>query len=77
MKYWEKLLRRASRFDRNQVEAAIEIILARKFPPNTLPLKGIDHFRTRVGDWRIEFHHVDKIVLIDKVGRRNERTYKQ
>jgi mRNA interferase RelE/StbE len=43
--------------------------------PNVKRLKGQEQYRLRVGNWRIIFTEDLKILHIEEVKKRNERTY--
>ena len=76
MKDWVKTLRRASKNDRDRIGQAVGLLEKHIFPPDTKPLTGMSQYRTRIGDWRIKFHYVNEILIIDEVRRKNENTYK-
>jgi len=42
---------------------------------NTKKLKGRDEYRLRVGRWRVIFTDSLRILYIEEVKKRNERTY--
>ena len=76
MKYWEKILRRASNSDKDRLEQVILKLENRELPNDVIKLSDRESYRVRVGNWRIQFHYESDIVVIDEVNRRRENTYK-
>jgi len=62
----------------NRVRAAIEALADNPRPIGVKKLGGKVH-RIRVGPYRIIYsiHDEERVVVIDKVARRRERTYKE
>ncbi len=76
MKHWEKILKRASKADKDRLARVVLMLEKKELPANTAKLTDRDSYRIRVGNWRIKFHYEDDIVIIDDIDRRNENTYK-
>lgn len=74
----EKLARRINEGDFGRLETAISQLIVMPKPPGYRKIKGLENsFRIRVGEYRIIYEIYDKelLVLIIRVGRRNESTY--
>ncbi len=76
MKHWEKVLGRAPKKDKDRLEEIILMLERKEFPKNTIKLSDTETYRTRVGDWRIQFHYEDSLVMIDDISRRDGNTYR-
>lgn len=74
----EKSLRKLSSKKRSLIEAVIMKLLHRQFDSLDIKkLKGIDnHFRVRVGNYRIVFFDVEKNLKIKSILKRDDKTYK-
>ena len=75
----EKLLRKISKQERNELLILIDTLNVKKERDLLHPirLKGSDFYRIRKGKFRIIYHlHNDKAV-IDTVRFRNEKTYRE
>ena len=74
----EKLLRKISRRERDELLAVIDSldIESERQRLQPIKLKGSDLYRVRVGRFRIIFHIENGIAITDAVRLRNEKTYK-
>lgn len=66
--------------DRNRIQAAINALACNPRPRGCENLTIPSTYRIRVGDWRVIYtvnDSPDFAVVISKVVRRNERTYKK
>lgn len=82
IQWTEKAFRQLRKIKDNQISKRIyqEAQSLAEFPvcPNVKQLRNHQHsYRLRVGDWRVffEFDGAVKIISIEEVKRRNERTY--
>lgn len=74
----EKLLRKISLTDRQQLSEIIEkLINGKKIGLDIKKLKNSDFYRLRSGRFRIIFHKELKEIIIDAIKLRNENTYKK
>lgn len=71
-------IRRAPRDDRDQLRAALHLLLDNPFSGDVKPLKGAKReFRRRVGSWRILFE-LDiplRTIKVTAIKRRGSNTY--
>jgi mRNA-degrading endonuclease RelE of RelBE toxin-antitoxin system len=74
----EKLLRKISRHDREQLRRILVTLddAAARASYHPIKLKGRDIYRIRSGNFRILYHLEDNAVIVDSVRHRNEKTYK-
>ena len=73
-----KAYEKASEPDRSRLRSAILSLKENPHPPQSLRLTNTPFFRLRVGDWRVIYHLLSErdTVLVLKVARRSEQTYK-
>ncbi len=72
-----KQLKRIPKSDVARIAAAVADLANNPYPPGAVQLEK-DVFRIRVGDYRVIYKvfEDEKLVLIGRVARRNEATYK-
>ena len=73
-----KAYEKAPEPDRSHLRQAILALGANAYPMQSLRLANSPFFRLRVGNWRVIYHVLMKkdTVLILKVARRSEQTYR-
>lgn len=72
----EKLFRKISPSDRYVLLEAIQLLIQNPYTTGVKKLTASDFYRYRKGNFRIIFHIENKMVMIDSVALRNEKTYK-
>jgi mRNA-degrading endonuclease RelE of RelBE toxin-antitoxin system len=73
----EKLLRKISKHDRDELLCVIEQLMTSNHRSlDILKLKDSDMYRVRSGRYRILFHYEHKEVVVDSIRLRNKKTYK-
>ena len=72
----EKLLRRISKKDRENLLSVLNSILGTDKKLKIIKIKNTDFFRVRCGQFRIIFHKEKGEIIIDSIKSRNENTYK-
>ena len=73
-------LQRLEESDRRRIATAIGALATDPRPPGSVMLRGReDTYRIRVGNYRVIYliEYANKVVLIDEILRRNERTYRR
>ena len=78
MEQWIKQLRKIPQRNRERIEIALQLLLARDFSTlDRLQLKGYENiFRIRVGNYRIIYHDDGEEITLKAIPRRDENTYK-
>lgn len=76
MKKHEKLLRKLSGKSRDLVLATIDRLIAGDVSGLNIAKLGGNFFRCRTGHYRIFFHYEGEKVKIDRVRKRDEKTYR-
>lgn len=72
----EKLLRKISKKDRENLLSLLNSLIKRDKAFKAVKIKNTDFFRIRHGKFRIIFHKEKKEIIIDSIKLRNENTYK-
>lgn len=72
----EKLFRKLSKKEREQLLAYSVDLEKNPGSFNVTKLKGSDFYRARKGRWRLIFHYEGKEVVIDNIRLRDEKTYR-
>ncbi len=70
----EKLLKKISKKNKGNLLRAMLLIQHGEI--SGIKLKGVEIYRVRVGNYRILYRIEKKMVVIDGIRRRNEKTYK-
>ena len=73
-----KVYERISEPDRSRIKQEVLALGHAQHPPQSTRLIDSDFFRIRKGNWRI-IYYIDRkkdVVLITRIERRNEKTYK-
>lgn len=77
----KKEIRRFPRIARQRIDAAILALAKDPRPAGCKPVKEAEKgtYRVRVGDYRVIYVVLDdeRVVIVVRVGRRSERTYKR
>jgi mRNA-degrading endonuclease RelE of RelBE toxin-antitoxin system len=72
----EKLLRKISKKDGNDLLCAVRQIIDSDKDVKSVKIKNTDFFRVRHGQFRIIFHKDGDEIIIDSIRMRNDNTYK-
>lgn len=72
----EKLFRKLSKKEREQLAQYATELEHDPKSFNVTKLKGSDFYRARKGRWRFIFHYEGKEVVIDNIRLRDEKTYR-
>lgn len=72
----EKLFRKISASDRKALLQAIQELIQNPHMAGVKKLSGSDFYRYRKGNFRVIFHIENKKVVIDNIGLRSEKTYR-
>ncbi|MCK5416028.1 hypothetical protein KAI92_01215 [Candidatus Parcubacteria bacterium] len=72
----EKLLRKISKKERNNLLICVNIIISGDSKLKTVKIKNTDFYRTKYKQFRIIFHKEKNEIIIDNIRMRNESTYK-
>ncbi len=76
----ERDLQRLEESDRRRINAAIDALAPSPRPPGSVMLQGRQGaYRIRVGNYRVIYsiEYAIRVVWIDEIIRRNERTYRR
>jgi mRNA-degrading endonuclease RelE of RelBE toxin-antitoxin system len=71
----EKLFRRLTKKERQQLQEYSIELQGNPKSFNVTKLKGSDFYRARKGRWRFIFHYEGKDIVIDNIRLRDEKTY--
>ena len=78
MKKIEKLFKKISKVDRGRLLNIIETLISKDISSfNIKKVTDTDFFRLKSGRFRIIFHYEKKVLIIDSIKIRNEKTYKR
>lgn len=72
----EKLLRKISKKDGNDLLCIVRQIIDSDKDVKSVKIKNTDFFRVRHGQFRIIFHKDGDEIIIDSIRMRNDNTYK-
>jgi mRNA-degrading endonuclease RelE of RelBE toxin-antitoxin system len=72
----EKLFRKVSKKEREQLSVYANELQSDVKTFNSTKLKDSDFYRARKGRWRFIFHYEGKEVVIDNIRLRDEKTYR-
>jgi len=72
-----KLLNKISKKDREKLEELLVQLMSGAKKLKIIKIKNTDFYRVRHGNFRIIFHKEKKVVIIDSIRMRNERTYRK
>ncbi len=72
----EKLLRKISKKDGNDLLCVVRQIIDSDKDVKSVKIKNTDFFRVRHGQFRIIFHKDGDEIIIDSIRMRNDNTYK-
>ena len=79
IKWQKKALKQIRKIKQARTREAIydAVGVLKDFPncQNVKKIKTTDHYRLRVGNWRVFFTPKLEIIFIEEVKRRNEQTY--
>lgn len=71
----EKLLRKISKKDRENLLETVELLLDNDKQLKLVKIKNTDFFRVRHGNFRIIFHKEGGDIIVDSIRMRNDNTY--
>jgi mRNA-degrading endonuclease RelE of RelBE toxin-antitoxin system len=72
----KKLFEKISEKDRKTLkEVIVKLISGNKKGLDVIKVKDSDFYRLKKGNFRIIFHYENKVVVIDSIKIRNEKTY--
>jgi len=72
----EKLFRRLTKKERQQLQEYSIELQGNSNSFNVTKLKGSDFYRARKGRWCFIFHYEGKDIVIDNIRLRDEKTYR-
>ena len=72
-----KLLNKISKKDREKLEELLAQLISGAKKLKIVKIKNTDFYRVRHGNFRIIFHKEKRVVIIDSIRIRNEKTYKK